>query len=54
MALNTPNDRNLVNVIGAYERELGGRRLTTNEITRLAESVKRYLMDEIHSQKAVR
>jgi hypothetical protein len=54
MALNTPNDRNLVNVIGAYERELSGRRLTTNEITRLTESVKRYMMDELHSQKAAR
>ncbi len=54
MALNTPNDRSLFNLVAAYERELMGARLTTNQITRIAESTKRMLLDEIHSQKSAR
>ena len=54
MALNTPNDRTLINVIVAYEREIMGPKLTANQITRIAESAKRMLMDEIHSEKAQR
>lgn len=52
MALTTPNDRTLLNTIAAYEREVLGRRLTTNELTRLTESIKRSVLDEIHALKA--
>ena len=52
MALTTPNDRTLLNVIVAYERELIGPKLTTNELTRIAESMKRMMMDEIQSAKS--
>ncbi len=52
MALTTSNDRALVTVIAAYERELMGPRLTTSQITRIAETAKRMLLDEIHSEKA--
>jgi hypothetical protein len=52
VALTTPNDRTLMNVIAAYEREVMGRRLTINELTRLTESVKRGVLDEIHALKA--
>ncbi len=54
MALNTPNDRTLLNVIAAYEREIMGAKLTTNQITRIAETMKRMMLDEIHSEKARR
>ena len=52
MALTTPNDRMLVNVIATYEREVMGPRLTSNQVTRIAESIKRMMMDEIHSEKS--
>ncbi len=52
MALTTPNDRTLVNIIAAYEREIMGPRLTVSQITRIAETAKRMLLDEIHSEKA--
>ena len=52
MALTTPNARMLVNVIATYEREVMGPRLTSNQVTRIAESIKRMMMDEIHSEKS--
>ena len=52
MALTTPNDRLLLNVISTYERELMGPKLTTNELARIAESMKRMMMDEIQSAKS--
>lgn len=52
MALTTPNDRTLVNVIAVYEREIMGPKLTTNQITRIAEAAKRMMLDEIHSEKS--
>ena len=54
MALNTPTDRALVNVIAAYEREIMGARLSANDLTRIAESIKRMMLDEIHSAKSAR
>lgn len=54
MALTTPNDRALINVIAAYEREVMGEKLTITQINRIAETAKRMLMDEIHSEKARR
>ena len=52
MALTTPTDRTLLNVVSAYERELMGPKLTTNELTRIAETMKRMMMDEIQSTKS--
>lgn len=54
MALTTPTDRALVNVIAAYEREIMGPRLTANDLARIAESLKRMMLDEIHSAKSAR
>lgn len=54
MALITPTDRTLVNVIAAYEREIMGPRLSANDLTRIAESIKRMMLDEIHSAKSAR
>tara|TARA_Y100001936_G_C16094241_1_gene690219 strand:+ start:18122 stop:18286 length:165 start_codon:yes stop_codon:yes gene_type:complete len=54
MALNTPTDRSLINVISAYEREIMGEKLTLAQINRIAESTKRLLLDEIHSAKHLR
>lgn len=54
MALITPTDRALVNVIAAYEREIMGPRLTANDLSRIAESMKRMMLDEIHSAKSAR
>ena len=54
MALNTPNDRTLINVIAAYERELMGPKLTTNELARIAETMKRMMLDELQSAKSSR
>ena len=52
MALeNTPADNALRNVVSQYERAVHGRPLTSNEITRIAETAKRMLLDEIHSLK---
>ena len=51
MALITPTDRSLINVISAYEREIMGQKLTIAQINRIAESTKRLLLDEIHSAK---
>ncbi len=52
MALNTTNDRALINVVAAYEREIMGPKLTANQLTRIAETTKRMLLDEIHSAKS--
>ena len=52
MALNTPNDRTLVNVIGTYEREIAGRPLSTRQLAIIAEAAKRFVLDEIHSLKS--
>ena len=54
MALTTPNDRALINVVANYEREIAGRQLTPAQINRIAESAKRLVLDEIHSVKAAR
>ncbi len=54
MALITPTDRALVNVIAAYEREITGPRLSANDLARIAESIKRMMLDEIHSAKSAR
>ena len=54
MALTTPTDRALVNVIAAYEREIMRPRLTANDLTRIAESLTRMMLDEIHSAKSAR
>ena len=51
MALITPTDRSLINVISAYEREIMGQKLTIAQINRIAESTKRLLLAEIHSAK---
>ena len=52
MALDSPNDRALVNVIAHYGREVMGPPLTDRQTARIAESVKRLVFDEIHTQKA--
>ena len=52
MALDSPNDRALINVIAHYDREVMGPPLTTRQIARIAEAVKRLVFDEIHTQKA--
>ena len=52
MALTTPTDRALLNVVAAYEREFMGPKLTTNELARIAESMKRMMTDEIQSAKS--
>ena len=54
MALTTPTDRALLNVVAAYEREFMGPKLTMNQLTRIAESMKRMMVDEIHSAKSAR
>jgi len=54
MAIETPNDRTLVNVASNYEREIPGRQLTVAQITQVAEAAKRLIIDEIHSMKARR
>ena len=52
MALTTPNDRSLLNAVAFYDRELPGRHLTANQLTRIAETAKRLILDEIQSTKA--
>jgi hypothetical protein len=54
MALDTPNDRILLNAVSHYEREIPGRLLTAAQLGRVAEAAKRMILDEIHSAKAVR
>ena len=54
MALNTPNDRALMNAIGHYDGEIPGRPLTSVQLTRITEAAKRFIVDEIHSAKANR
>ena len=55
MALeNNPTDNALRNVVAQYERQVGGRNLTPSEVTRIAESAKRLVLDEVHSLKTVR
>ena len=54
MAIETPNDRTLVNVVAHYEREVPGRQLTFQQLTNVAETAKRLILDEIHSMKARR
>ena len=51
MALDSPNDRTLINVIAHYSREVMGPPLTDRQIARIAEAVKRLVFDEIHTQK---
>jgi hypothetical protein len=53
MALLSPNDRNLLNVIAHFEREISGKPLTLPQLTRIAEAVKRSILDELHSMKTV-
>ena len=52
MAFDTPNDRALLNAIGHYDREIPGRPLTAGQLAKVAEAVKRLIVDEIHSAKA--
>ena len=52
MALISPNDRNLLNVVAHFEREISGKALTLPQLTRIAETVKRSILDELHSMKA--
>ena len=52
MALDSPNDRALINVIAHYDRAVMGPPLTARQIARIAEAVKRLVFDEIHTQKA--
>ena len=54
MALDTPNDRALLNAIGQYDRQIPGQPLTAVQLARVAEAVKRLIVDEIHSAKAHR
>ncbi len=54
MAMTTPNDRSLVNAVAQYEREIMGRRLSYNEIIRIAEAAKRMVEDEVHALKSDR
>ncbi len=54
MALeNTPTDNTLRNVVAQYERQVGGRALSMSELSRIAESAKRMILDEVHSLKTV-
>ena len=52
MAMETPNDRTLINVVAHYERETMGPRLSGQQIARIAEAAKRWVLDEVHAQKA--
>ena len=52
MALNSPNDRTLLNAVTRYEQEIMGPRLSDRQLARIAEAVKRLVIDEIHSAKA--
>ena len=52
MALDTPNDRALLNAVANYDREVPGRRLTQTQMARITETVKRFIVDELHSAKA--
>ena len=54
MALDTPNDRALLTTIGHYESEIPGKPLTAGQIAKVAETVKRFIVDEIHSAKSHR
>jgi hypothetical protein len=54
MALDTPNDRALLNAVAHYDREIPGQPLTGTQIARVAEAVKRFIVDEIHSAKSNR
>ena len=54
MALTTPTDRALLNVITAYERELMGNKLTMSQLNGIAESMKRMMLDELQSAKSAR
>jgi hypothetical protein len=54
MALDTPNDRALFNVVAHYDREIPGRELTIAQLTRVVETAKRLVIDELHSAKAQR
>jgi hypothetical protein len=54
MALDAPNDRALFNAIAHYEREIPGRQLTVAQLTRVVETAKRLVIDELHSAKAQR
>lgn len=54
MALDTPNDRALFNAVAHYEREIPGRQLTTAQLTRVVETAKRLVIDELHSAKSQR
>jgi hypothetical protein len=52
MALDSPNDSALFNAIAHYEREIPGRTLTVAQLTRVVETAKRLVVDELHSAKA--
>ena len=52
MALTTPTDRNMLNVVGQYEREVAGKPLTVAQLSRIAETAKRMVLDELQSVKA--
>ena len=52
MALTTPTDRNMLNVVGQYEREISGKQLTMAQLSRIAETAKRMVLDELQSVKA--
>lgn len=52
MALDSPNDRALFNAIAHYEREIPGRQLTVAQLTKVVETAKRLVIDELHSAKA--
>ena len=54
MAIETPNDRTLLNVVSHFEREIPGRQLTVAQINSVTEAAKRLIIDEIHSMKARR
>lgn len=54
MALDSPNDRALFNAIAHYEREIPGRQLTVAHLTKVVETAKRLIIDELHSAKAQR
>jgi hypothetical protein len=54
MALDSPNDRALLNAVAHYEREIPGNALTLTQLTRVVEAVKRLINDELHSAKAQR
>jgi len=54
MALDTPNDQALLNALGHSDGEIPGKPLTPSQIAKVAEVVKRLIVDEIHSAKAKR